>query len=119
VRDPDDELRVTDLVDVIQELRGAGAETMQFDGVRVGLTTAVTGAPGALLIDGRPITAPYEVLVLGSPQDMETALNIPGGVVQHIGTRGGSVAVEQVPDLLVDALRPLPPAQYASPDADD
>lgn len=118
IRDPDDELRVTDLVDVIQELRGAGAETMQIDGVRVGLTTAVTGSPGALLVDGRPITAPYEVLVLGSPQDIETALNIPGGVVQHVGTRGGSVTVEQVADLLVDALRPLPEAQYAAPDDD-
>jgi uncharacterized protein YlxW (UPF0749 family) len=119
IRDPDDELRVTDLIDVIQELRGAGAETMQFDGVRVGLTTAVTGVSGALLIDGRPVTAPYEVLVLGSPQDMETALNIPGGVVQAIGNRGGSVAVEQVSRLLVDALRPLPEAQYAAPDDDD
>ncbi|MGY1753268.1 DUF881 domain-containing protein [Blastococcus sp. SYSU D01042] len=116
VRDPDGELRVTDLIDVIQELRGAGAETMQFDGVRVGLTTAVTGTPGALLIDGRPVTAPYDVLVLGSPQDIETALNIPGGVVQAVGSRGGSVTVEQVPELVVDALRPLPEAQYAQPD---
>jgi uncharacterized protein YlxW (UPF0749 family) len=118
IRDPDGDLRVTDLIDVIQELRGAGAETMQFDGVRVGLSTAVTGAPGALLIDGRPITAPYEVLVLGSPQDLETALNIPGGVVQAVGSRGGAVTIEQVPELLVDALRPLPEAQYAAPDDD-
>ncbi|SOC49365.1 Uncharacterized conserved protein YlxW, UPF0749 family [Blastococcus aggregatus] len=119
LRDPDDGLRVTDLIDVIQELRGAGAETMQFDGVRVGLSTAVTGTAGALLIDGRPVTAPYEVLVLGSPQDLETALNIPGGVVQAVGSRGGSVTIEQVPELLVDALRPLPEAQYAAPDDDD
>lgn len=119
IRDPDDELRVTDLLDVVQELRGAGAETIQFDGVRVGLSTAVTGVPGALMIDGRPITAPYEVLVLGSPQDMETALNIPGGVVQAVGGRGGTVEVAQEPELLVDALRPLPEAQYAAPDTDD
>ena len=119
IRDPGDELRVTDLLDVVQELRGAGAETMQFDGVRVGLSTAVTGAPGSLMIDGRPITAPYEVLVLGSPQDMETALNIPGGVVQAVGGRGGSVEVVQQPELVVDALRPLPDAQYAAPDTDD
>ena len=119
IRDPDEELRVTDLIDVIQELRGAGAETMQFDGVRVGLSTAVTGVPGALMMDGRPITAPYEVLVLGSPQDMETALNIPGGVVQAVSGRGGTVEVAQQPELLVDALRPLPEAQYAAPDTDD
>ncbi len=119
VRDPEEELRVTDVLDIVQELRGAGAETMQFDGVRVGLSTAVTGIPGALLVDGRPVTAPYEVLVLGSAQDIETALNIPGGVVQLVGARGGSVGIEQVPDLRIDALRPLPEAQYAAPEDDD
>ncbi len=119
VRDPAGGLRVTDLIDILQELRGAGTETMAFDGVRIGLTASVTGSPGALLIDGRPITAPYEVLVLGSPRDIETALNIPGGVVQHVGARGGSVTVEQVPELVVDALRPLPEAQYAAPDDGD
>ena len=58
IRDPEDGVRVADLLDAIQELRGAGAETMQIDGVRVGVSTAVTGEPGSLFIDGRPITAP-------------------------------------------------------------
>jgi hypothetical protein len=40
-----DEVRVADVLDAIQELRGAGAETMQIDGVRVGVSTAVTGDP--------------------------------------------------------------------------
>ena len=68
------------------------------------------------MIDGHPITAPYEVLVIGSPQDMETAMNIPGGVVQHIGSRGGSVDIVQSPDVVVDALRPLDTPQYAPPE---
>jgi uncharacterized protein YlxW (UPF0749 family) len=116
IRDPDDEVRVADILDAIQELRGAGAETMQIDGVRVGVSTAVTGDPGSLMIDGRPITAPYDFLVIGSPQDMETAMNIPGGVVPHITSRGGSVAISQSTDVLVDALRPLDTPQYAAPD---
>ena len=115
IHDPDQAVRVADLLDAVQELRGAGAETMQIDDVRVGVSTAVTGQPGHLMIDGHPISAPYEVLVIGSPQDMETALNIPGGVVQHIGNRGGSVDIVQAPDIVVDALRPLDTPQYASP----
>jgi uncharacterized protein YlxW (UPF0749 family) len=115
VRDPDDEVRVADILDAIQELRGAGAETMQIDGVRVGVSTAVTGTPGGLMIDGRPITAPYEFLVIGSPQDMQTAMNIPGGVVPHISSRGGTVAITPSEDVVVDALRPLDTPQYASP----
>jgi uncharacterized protein YlxW (UPF0749 family) len=115
IRDPDDEVRVADLLDAIQELRGAGAETMQIDGVRVGVSTAVTGEPGALLLDGRPIDAPYEVVVIGDPQDMETAMNIPGGVVQRITGRGGTVSIRQASQVVVDALRPLDEPQYASP----
>ncbi|UOY02561.1 DUF881 domain-containing protein [Blastococcus sp. PRF04-17] len=116
IRDPRGEVRVTDLVDTIQELRGAGAETMQIDGVRVGLSTAVTGSAGALEVDGQPITAPYEFVVIGSPQNMATAMNIPGGVVPHITGRGGTVTIDQFDRVVVDALRPLDRPQYASPD---
>jgi uncharacterized protein YlxW (UPF0749 family) len=115
VRDADGVVRVEDVLDAIEELRGAGAETMQIDGVRVGVSTAVTGSPGHLMVDGRPITPPYEFLVIGSPQNMETAMNIPGGVVQRITGLGGSVHITQLQDVVVDALRPLDTPQYASP----
>jgi uncharacterized protein YlxW (UPF0749 family) len=116
VRDPDDQVRVADVLDAIQELRGAGAETMQIDGVRVGVSTAVTGNPGSLMIDGRPISAPYDFVVIGNPQNMETAMNIPGGVVPRFTSRGASVTIEQSDKVVVDALRPLDTPQYASPD---
>jgi uncharacterized protein YlxW (UPF0749 family) len=119
IRDPEDRVRVADLLDAIQELRGAGAETMQIDDVRVGVSTAVTGEPGNLMVDGRPITAPYEILVIGSPQNMQTAMNIPGGVVQRINNRAGSVDIAQLDEVVVDALRPLDTPQYASPQTDD
>jgi uncharacterized protein YlxW (UPF0749 family) len=115
VRDPDDEVRVADILDAIEELRGAGAETMQIDGIRVGVSTAVTGEPGRLLLDGHPIDAPYEFVVIGDPQYMETAMNIPGGAVQRITGRGGSVTIHQSQQIVVDALRPLDEPQYASP----
>jgi uncharacterized protein YlxW (UPF0749 family) len=116
VRDLDDAVRVADVLDAIQELRGAGAETMQIDGVRVGVSTAVTGTPGNLMIDGRPITTPYEFVVIGSPQDMETAMNIPGGVAPRFTSRGATVDIKQSDKVVVDALRPLDTPQYASPD---
>jgi uncharacterized protein YlxW (UPF0749 family) len=115
IRDPEDAVRVADVLDAIQELRGAGAETMQIDDIRIGVSSAVTGQPGDLMIDGRPVTAPYEFLVIGDPQDMETAMNIPGGVVQDMTRLGGSVTIRQSETVVVDALRPLDTPQYASP----
>jgi uncharacterized protein YlxW (UPF0749 family) len=116
VRDPDGAVRVADVLDAIEELRGAGAETMQIDGVRVGVSTAVTGTPGNLMIDGRPITSPYEFVVIGSPQDMETAMKIPGGVAPRFTSRGATVDIKQSDKVVVDALRPLDVPQYASPE---
>jgi uncharacterized protein YlxW (UPF0749 family) len=116
VRDPDHAVRVADVLDAIEELRGAGAETMQIDGVRVGVSTAVTGTPGNLMVDGRPITSPYEFVVIGSPQDMETAMKIPGGVAPRFTSRGATVDIKESDKVVVDALRPLDVPQYASPD---
>jgi uncharacterized protein YlxW (UPF0749 family) len=115
IHDPGGTVRVADLLDAIEELRGAGAETMQIDGVRVGVSTAVTGDPGALRLDGTLLTAPYEILAIGSPQNLQTAMNIPGGVVQRISGRGGSVDITQERRVVVDALRSLDEPQYASP----
>ena len=116
IRDPEGEVRVADLLGAIQELRGAGAETMQVDGVRIGVSSAVTGSPGSLSVDGQAITSPYEVVVVGSPQDLETAMDIPGGVVDSVNRRGGTVVIAQSDQVLVDALRPLETPQYAEPD---
>jgi uncharacterized protein YlxW (UPF0749 family) len=118
IRDPADEVQVADLLDAIQELRGAGAETMEIDDVRVGVSTAVTGEPGALQIDGRPISSPYDFVVIGDPQNLETALNIPGGVVQRIANRGGTATIAGADRVDVDALRPLDEPQYAAPETD-
>ncbi|MBB3084320.1 DUF881 domain-containing protein [Geodermatophilus sabuli] len=119
IRDPEGEVRVADLLDAVQELRGAGAETMQIDGVRIGVSTAVTGEPGRLRVDGREVSSPYEIVVIGSPQDLQTAMNIPGGVVDRVGRQGGSVEIVQSDRVVVDALRPLDTPEYAAPDDGD
>ena len=115
IRDPDGQVRVADLLDAIQELRGAGAETMQIDDVRIGVSSAVTGDPGELAIDGTPLEAPYVFRVIGSKEDMATAMNIPGGVSATVTRRNGSVDIVQSDDVVVDALRPLDEPQYAEP----
>jgi hypothetical protein len=50
---------------------------------------------------------------------METAMNIPGGVVPKVNRAGGSVDIAPSQDVVVDALRPLDTPQYAEPDTGD
>jgi uncharacterized protein YlxW (UPF0749 family) len=103
VQDPDGAVPTSVVLDAIQELRGAGAEAIEVDGVRVVVSSAVTGSPGALRIDGIPLDSPYEFRAVGPPAAMEVALNVSGGVVADISRVGGTAAVRQADVVTVEA----------------
>ncbi|MFF8959963.1 DUF881 domain-containing protein [Streptomyces sp. NPDC014894] len=101
------------LLDAIQELRAAGAEAIQVNDVRVVADTYFTGTGGDIEVDGNRIGAPYIFKVIGKPQDLEPALNIPGGVVQTLEKEQATATVARSEKILVDALRPAKRPDYA------
>ncbi|WP_097868402.1 DUF881 domain-containing protein [Streptomyces sp. rh34] len=113
ITDPSGAVAPDMLLDAIQELRAAGAEAIQVNGVRVVAGTYFAGDAGDIQVDGKKIEAPYEFTVIGKPQDLEPALNIPGGVVQTLEKEQATVLVERSDDIVVDALRPARRPDYA------
>ena len=111
------------MLDVINELRAAGAEAVEIRGggasqqlsVRVGVDTWVVGAPGALVIDGQTLNPPYSVLAIGDPPTLAAAMNIPGGAMDSIERVGGTMGIQQAPRVDVNALRQPKPRQYSQP----
>jgi uncharacterized protein YlxW (UPF0749 family) len=101
------------LLDAIQELRAAGAEAIQVNGVRVVAGTYLTDSGNGVGVDGNKINAPYRFKVIGKPQDLEPALNIPGGVVQTLEKEQATVTVERSDKIVVDALRAVKRPDYA------
>ncbi|MFJ9717683.1 DUF881 domain-containing protein [Streptomyces sp. NPDC101213] len=101
------------LLDAIQELRAAGAEAIQVNGVRVVAGTYLTESGKSVSVDGNKINAPYRFKVIGKPQDLEPALNIPGGVVQTLEKEQATVSVERSAKIVVDALRAAEQPDYA------
>ena len=101
------------LLDAIQELRAAGAEAIQVNNTRVVADTYFTGTGGDIEVDGKRITAPYVFKVVGKPQDLEPALNIPGGVVQTLEKEQATARVARSENIVVDALRPVKRPDYA------
>jgi uncharacterized protein YlxW (UPF0749 family) len=101
------------LLDAIQELRAAGAEAIQVNGVRVVAGTYLSDSGKSVSVDGNKITAPFRFKVIGNPQDLEPALNIPGGVVQTLEKEQATVAVERSDKIVVDALRAAKRPDYA------
>ena len=105
IQDPDGAVTAGILLDAIQELRGAGAEAIQVDDVRIVVSSYVGGNPGDLVIDGQPITAPYDIHVIGPSDDLNVALNVSGGVIADVARFGGATRVVPSDDVLVDATR--------------
>ncbi|UWZ59924.1 DUF881 domain-containing protein [Dactylosporangium aurantiacum] len=109
------------ILDAVEELRGAGAEAMQINGhdggtVRVVASTYfVDGDNDRLVVAGLSLAAPYTIMVIGGPDTMRTALNIPGGVVDSVRQHGGTVLVRAADPVRVTALHTAGELQYAKP----
>ncbi|GAB2829810.1 DUF881 domain-containing protein [Streptomyces chlorus] len=113
IEDPKGMVESNMLLDAVQELRAAGAEAIQVNGVRVVAGTYLSDSGDGVSVDGNKITAPYRFKVIGKPQDLEPALNIPGGVVQTLEKEQATASVERSAKIVVDALRPARQPDYA------
>ena len=68
VADPGASLSPTQFVMTLGELRNAGAEAIDLNGVRLTMRSAFTGQAGGIIVDGTPIAAPYTWTVIGDSQ---------------------------------------------------
>ncbi|WP_213450113.1 DUF881 domain-containing protein [Rhizomonospora bruguierae] len=113
-------IRAEALLDAVQELRGAQAEAMQVQGsdgqaVRIIASTSFLDKDDDVIVDGVRLRAPYTITVIGDPETMRTALNIPGGVVESVSGAGGTVIFSPAGEVDVTALHGRPTLQYAKP----
>ena len=119
IEDPGPGVSPETMLDVVNELRAAGAETMEIrsggQAVRVGVGTWFEGDPGALVIDSQTFHAPYSIVAIVDPPTLAAAMNIPGGAVDSVKRVGGTMTVAQSDRVEVTALRQPKPRQYAQP----
>ncbi|MFJ9443547.1 DUF881 domain-containing protein [Kitasatospora sp. NPDC101235] len=116
VDDPQGQVKADMLLDTLQELRAAGAEAIQINDVRVVVNTYFTDlSAGGVQIDGKKVSQPYRFTVVGNPQDLTPALNIPGGVVRTLESHQARATITQQQKVVVDALVDPKSPQYAKP----
>ncbi|BAJ27362.1 DUF881 domain-containing protein [Kitasatospora setae] len=118
IDDPQGQVKADMLLDTLQELRAAGAEAIQINDVRVVAGTYFTdNSSGGVQIDGKSVSQPFRFTVVGNPQDLTPALNIPGGVVRSLENHQARATIVQQQKVLVDALATPKPLQYGKPAA--
>lgn len=118
--DPNAKIESGNLLDAIEELRDAGAESIQINGkVRVVASTDFTDDPPGIRIDGETLQPPYVIEAIGDSHNLSEAANFPGGLVSEItGAQiNGTAEVTEVKTLRITALHTPQEHRYARPAA--
>ncbi len=110
-----DPLKAFGLFNVLEELRNAGAEAMEVNGVRLVASSYFEDTSDGVVVDGQVISSPYRWTAIGDPSTLETALEIPGGAMASLRADGARTTVTQQDRAEVTAtVEPRAP-RYATP----
>ncbi|MGI8949467.1 MAG: DUF881 domain-containing protein [Ornithinimicrobium sp.] len=115
VTDPRGDVSTTVMIDLVQELRDAGAEAIQIGSVRVVASTWVQVRQDELRVDGRRVDAPYRITAIGDSHTLSGALAIPGGFIDKVRRVDGEVLVTEGRQQRIDAVRDPATLEFARP----
>ena len=105
----------TMMIDLMQELRNAGAEAIQIGPVRVVASSWIGISDGVLQVDGQRVEDPFRIVAIGDPHTLSGAMAIPGGFTDSVRGINGNVQVVEGELLVIDALHQAEEPQYARP----
>jgi uncharacterized protein YlxW (UPF0749 family) len=109
---------VDTMVDLVQELRTAGAEAMQFNGeVRVVAQTSFEDGVGGIKVDGKLVRSPYVIDVIGDPSTLHGAVDFPKGPRDQFEDEGATVSIDELASLDIEAVASPKKPEYAQPDS--
>ncbi|CAI8801367.1 DUF881 domain-containing protein [Brevibacillus sp. BC25] len=69
---------------VVNELRAAGAEAISINGQRVVSNSEIRCIGPTIIVNGIKSAAPFVVTAIGNPDTLDSALNLPGGVLHSL-----------------------------------
>ena len=72
----------TDVLEIVNELKNAGAEAISVNGQRISANTAISCDGNVIVINGEKVSSPFEINAIGFAAYMAT-LNRPGGYLRY------------------------------------
>lgn len=105
LRDPQGVLDASSLLDLVEELRDAGAEAIEMNGRRIVMNSWFGDARTAgILLSGSLVRPPFVITAIGEPETMAAALDIPGGIADAINAAGARIAVSKLQEVTIDTI---------------
>ena len=116
IQDPAGALKASQMFNVLEELRNAGAEVVELNGVRLVTSTWFEDEGDGIVVDGTKLSSPYEWTVIGDPETMDRALEIPGGALATVRTAGAEASTAREDEVKITAVTPPQEPEYAQPE---
>ena len=91
------EITHEDLLDLVNELKLAGAEAIEINGERVITTTDIFDVGNFILINGQRTKAPYTIKAIGNQSYIESALSVKDGY----RSRGYNVTISKEKEIII------------------
>ena len=88
---------------------------MQIGDVRIVASTWFRDGDDGVIADGKTLDKPYTFTVIGDPQTMSSAMEIPGGVSESVRSKGGELTIREYESINVEALHTDSSPRYAQP----
>lgn len=95
IMDDEEQIEITheDLLDLVNELKLAGAEAIEINGERIVTTTDIFDVGSFILINGQRTKAPYTIKAIGNQSYLESALSVKDGYIDKYRSRGYNVEI--------------------------
>lgn len=96
IEDPDGAVDFDLVLAMVEDLRGAGADAIEFDdAVRIGGDSWISGSGSPIVVDGTEVPRPYDIDVVGAPATLAGALSFPRSGADDMRRLGASVTYER------------------------
>lgn len=88
-------IRDEDLLRVINDLHGAGAEAISINDQRIIATSEIRQAGNHINVNLIRLSPPYSIKAIGNPGTLKSSLEIKGGLVEFLAANGIIVEIQQ------------------------
>lgn len=92
-----------DILEIVNELRMAGAEAISINGERVTATTSIRCGGPIIIIDGERHAVPFVIKAIGDPKALEASALAPESYIElYMSFSGIQVEIQKVEKLVID-----------------